>query len=512
MKNTTKWARFGAIAVFSVLITACYKDKGNYDYSEFSQVAIQLGNNGFINPRSTDTLHIDAQLIYRGDTLHASEAGDRFSFEWFSNDTEISKDPVLHFPVRELIGQRPYVKLKLTNLEDDAVYLAGFTVDAIPEYQNGWVVLTKKDGRSILSFIDPETYLVTADFYTNIAEEELGPHAIEVKEHWMAAGGLSNTGNILIIRNDPEGNIELDGITLGPIYKTNNFFLANTLPTDFRPKGEFYMWDFSIMLDDNGYTYVRKHENNAFSQSGVYPNRPTHIPGGVTFERGWSGTFLSGQVLLYDKINGRLYLGSDFGTIFPINYMPGPPIPPGTTLIHDMDKELVYVGPIQQGRFTSSYYLVFRDDAGQHSVQRIQVMDQRFSVQAILQYERPFGQGMATSESVFCQFPRIDNYMFYSGGVDNRNLYLHQQGAGTSMEYLTFDAPIKTLSARQTSVMGHTTHDQLLVGLENGDLYIVGTLAEHINNTENRLIKKIELSQGVPVSTLYKAGFGHTQM
>lgn len=508
--NTTRLTIWCVAAM--LLITSCYKDKGNYDYSEVGKVIIDLGNNGFIGPRSTDTLNIDAKLIYRGDTLLASESGDMFDFVWFSNDTEISTDPVLHFPVRELIGQRPFVKLRLTNKLDQATHLAGFYVDAIPEYQNGWVVLTKQGDRSILSFIDPENYLVTADFYTNISEEELGPNAIQVKEHWMAGAGLTNTGNILVIRNDEDGNIELDGVTLNPIYKTNSFFLANTPPPDFRPRGEFYMWDFSIMLDDNGRIYNRKHTNPAFSQSGVYPNQPMHIPGGARIARGWSGTYLSGQTILYDQDNGKLYLGSDFGTIYPINYMPGPPIPPGTTLITNMDKELVYVGPLQQGRFTSSYFLVFRDNGGQHSVQKIQVMDQRFSVQAIMMGERPFGQGTANAESVFCQFQRIENYMFYSGGAGNQTLYLHQHGPGTSTAYYTFDSPIKTLSARQSMIMGLQTHDQLLVGLENGDLYVLGTLAANINNPETRLIKKIELGQGVPVSTMYKVGFGHTQM
>src|SRR5690606_27928462 len=160
-----------------------------------------------------------------------------------------------------------------------------------------------------------DKYTITADFYTNLAEEELGPNAIEVKEHWMSGSNLTATGNVLVIRNDVGGNIELDGTNLSPMYKTNSFFLGNQVPDDFRPKGEFYMWDFSMMLDDRGRIYTRKHENSSFSQSGVYPNKPMHIPGGVHFHKGWSGTFLSGQVILYDKENGALYLGTDRGFV-----------------------------------------------------------------------------------------------------------------------------------------------------------------------------------------------------
>lgn len=502
---------FSILCAFTLAISGCLKDKGNYAYSDVHRVRIDLGNNGFLSPKSSDTLAIDPVLIYSGDTMRASMT-DAFSFIWYCNDEEISRDPTLVYPVRELTGLRPYIKLKVINPINESTFLAGFFVDAIPEYQNGWIILTKKDNRSVLSFIDPVTFEVTADFYTQIAMEELGPNALEVREHWMAGTGLTNPGNVLIVRNDPEGNIELDGTDLSPLYRTNTFFLGNVLPEDFRPKGEFYMWDYSFMLDDNGRLYTRKHENNSFSQSGVYTNKPMFIPGNIRFDKGWSGTYLSGQTLFYDKTGGSLYLGTDRGFVLPIMYMQGPPIPPGTTRIDAMDKELVYVGPLQQGRFTTSYFLVFRAADGQHHVQKIQVMDQYYTCAALFFYEKSFATGNATPESVFCQLQRIENYLFYSGGSDNRTLYLYEHGPARSTEYFTFDAPVKTISARQSMVMGVKTHDQLMVSLENGDVYILGILSEHMNKPDARLIQRIELNQGTPVSSMYKVGFAHTQM
>lgn len=500
---------YSLVALLLFLASSCYKDKGNYAYKDYNKVEILMDR--FISPRVSDTLDIEPKLVYRGDTVLASSVADIFSYTWYCNDKEISSGPVLDYPVRELTGQRPYLKLKVVNKQDESTFLAGITVDAIPAYLNGWVVLTKDGNRGIISFIDPVTYEVTPDFYTTISGEELGANAVEVKEHWMAGSGLSNPGNILVVRNDAAGNVELDGINLNPIYNTNNFFLGHTLPPDFRPRGEFYMWDWSMMLDDNGNIYVRKHENNGFSQSGVYPNKPMFIPNGVKFDKGWSGTHLSGQTILYDKTKGQLFLGSDRGLVLPINYMPGPPIPPGTTLINAMDKELVYVGKLQQGRFTSSYYLIFFDGS-QYSVQKIMVIDQFYTIQALFFYEMPFGAGTANAQSVFCQLQRIDNYMFYSGGSGNKTLYLYQHGPATSSEYYNFDSPIKTISANQEQVMGVNTHTQLMVTLENGDVYILGIAPDNIADPSSRLIKKVTLNQGVPVSSMYKMGFGFTQM
>lgn len=494
-----------------LLATSCYKDKGNYSYDELNKVTIIFKDGAFISPRVTDTLDINPNLIYRGDTILASTATETFNFTWYCNDKQIATGPVLHYAVRNLTGIRPYLKLKLVNKKDESVFLAGITVDAIPAYLTGWVVLTRKDNRSIISFIDPITYEVTADFYTTISGEELGPNAIEVKEHWMAGAGLSNPGNLLIVRNDAAGNLELDGNDLKPIYKTNNFFLGNTAPDDFRPVGEFYMWDYSMMLDDNGNVYTRKHVNNAFSQSGVYPNKPMFIPGGVKFDKGWAGTYLSGQTVLYDKTRGKLFLGTDRGLVLPVSYMPGPPIPPGTTLIDAMDKELMYVGALKQGRFTSSYYLVFFNGSN-HFVQKIMAIDQFYTIQALFFYETGFGAGTANAQSIFCQLPRIDNYMFYSGGGGNKTLYLYEHGAARSSEYYSFDSPIKTISVNQNMVMGVQTHDQLMVGLGNGEVYILGILSDEIADPAKRLKKKIVLDKGVPVSSMYKMGFGFNQM
>lgn len=502
---------YSLAAALLLLATACYRDKGNYAYDDLNQVTIDLGNNGFLGPKTSDTLRITPLLFYRGDTLAADETGNSFSYTWYCNDQEISREATLVYPVRELTGTRPYVKLKVVNNADQSTFLAGFYVDAIPEYQSGWVILTKKNNRTVLSFIDPLTYAVTADFYTTITGEELGPNAIEVKEHWMASGGLTNTGNILVVRNDAAGNIELDGTNLNPIYNTNNFFLGNTVPDNFRPRGEFYMWDYSFMLDDNGNVYTRKHVNSAYSQSGVYPNKPMFIPGGVKFDKGWSGTYLSGQTIFYDQTKGSLYLGTDRGFVLPVTYMPGPPIPPGTTLVNAMDKELVYVGKLQLGRFTSSYFLVFFDGST-HYVQKIQIMDQYYTCAALFFSEKPFGAPNANRQSVFCQLQRVENYLFYSGGADNKTLYLYDHGASNSNTYYTFDSPIKTIAASQNTVMGVSTHDQLIVGLENGDLYILGILSDQIANPAIRLIKKIELGEGMPVSSMYKVGFGYTQM
>jgi hypothetical protein len=60
--------------------------------------------------------------------------------------------------------------------------------------------------------------------------------------------------------------------------------------------------------------------------------------------------------------------------------------------------------------------------------------------------------------------------------------------------------------------MGVLTNDQLMVTLENGDVYILGILSDEMADPSRRLKKKIDLGKGVPVSSMYKMGFGFNQM
>ena len=182
-----------------------------------------------------------------------------------------------------------------------------------------------------------------------------------------------------------------------------------------------------------------------------------------------------------------------------------------STLIDAMDKEMVYVGPLKQGRFTTSYYLIFYNGT-QHYVQKLMIIDQFHTVQAVFMGEASFGAGTANAQSVFCQLPRIENYMFYSGGSDNKTLYLYEHGPNRSSEYYSFESPIKTITASQNQLMGVFTNDQVMVGLENGDVYILGILSDEIADPARRLKKKIVLDKGVPVSSMYKMGFGFNQM
>src|SRR5262245_19045242 len=103
-----------------LLLSSCYKDKGNYDYAELNKVAIVFDDGSFIKPRVADTLHIDPKLIYRGDTLRASTLTGTFSFTWYCNDSLISTSPVLDYAVRKLTGVRPYVSLKVVNKNDES--------------------------------------------------------------------------------------------------------------------------------------------------------------------------------------------------------------------------------------------------------------------------------------------------------------------------------------------------------------------------------------------------------
>jgi hypothetical protein len=489
-------------SLFLIIVTqSCYKDLGNYKYSDVNRITIDLGNNGFLNQYSSDTLRVDPVL-----TFENGQESD-LSFSWYCNNISIAENKKLEIPVKELTGKRPFIKLKVINNRDNSTFLAGFYVEIIPDYMTGWITLTRKEGRSIISFINQNTYSVYPDFYTMISGKELGPDVIEIKEHWPFDAVA--IGSIMVIRHSGEGNIELNGTDLNPLYNTNDFFLSKTLPDDYRCNGEFYMWDYSFILDDNKNLYIRKHQNNRLFQSGVYPNKPMFIPNGVKIDKGWSGPWMSGLTLFYDKTKGALFVGSDFGSVMDmsfINVFPG--MPGNYTFINNMgSKELVYVGNIKQGRYSSPFNLIYKDNTSKYYLQNIQVVHQGTFCQVIHMGEREFGNGNINQESIFCQLERKQDYIFFSGGSANKTLYLYEISTSKLSEYYTFGSTVKTISADLTN----SSNNVLMVGLEDGSFNFLGITYQNMTNPEGRFLKRVNLGEGLPVSSFYKCGYQYTQ-
>ncbi len=484
----------------SIFLHGCYEDKGNYEYETINRITVNFEHGGFLDAYMSDTLKIDPQLSF------SIEEESDLSFFWYCNDNEIYTEKVLNYPVSQLSGERPYIKIKVINNRDNSTYVEGFYVEIIPDFMTGWVVLTKENDRCKLSFINPLNYSVYSDFYTLKSGSELGPDAIHIQEHWP--NDAVTIGNIMVIRNSPEGNIEVEGKNLNPLYNTNDFFLAATPPNDYRSVGEYYMWDYSFILDDNKNLYQRKHDNNSLFQSGVYSNVPMYISGDVKFDKGWAGPWLSGLTLFYDKTNGALYVGSDFGSVLKLsftNVFPG--MPGNYTFIDNMDKELIHVGNVKQGRYASAYYLIYKDETTGYFAQNIQLVHQGTFCMAIHMGEKEFGEDKINDNTVFCQLERKSNYMFFSGGNDNKTLYLYEHTTSLQSEYYTFDSPIKTISHD----LSNASNNVLMVGLENGDIVFLGITFEDLINPDARFKQKVELGEGVPLSTFYKCGYAYSQ-
>ena len=507
IKNQTGLEMYKRILYFAICLLiagistqSCYKDLGNYEYGTVNRITIDLGNNGFLDKYLSDTLRINPDLTF------ADQPESDLSFWWYCNNAEISTSRNLEYPVRELTGSRPFVKLKVVNNRDNSTFLAGFYVEIIPDFMTGWIVLTKAGQKSAVSFIHPLNYSVYPDFYTLITGNELGPNAVSVQQHFPF--DAMSIGSIIVVRNSNEGNIEINGVDLNPLYNTNDFFLAKTLPADFRCNGEYYMWDYSFMLDDNGYIYQRKHQNNKLFQSGVYSNKPMYIPNNVKIHQGWAGPWMSGLTLFYDKNKGALFVGSDFGSVMEVSFINVFPGMPGSfTLINNMNKELVYVGNVKQGRYSSPFNLVYRDNSSNYHLQKIQVVHQGTFCQVIHMGEMPFGGGNINENSVFHQLERKQDYLFFSGGAGNQTLYMYEINTNRLSEYFSFNSKITAITADLTN----SSNNVLMVGLESGNIEFLGITYQNMTVPEGRHLKSVQLGEGVPVSAFFKSGYQYSQ-
>ena len=83
-----------------VLITGCYNDNGNYDYSEINEVKIKFSHttNDSLFVASGDTIYLNPEIIYDGDSVN-------LSYEWKIFDASLTKDLITNeYPKATIIS------------------------------------------------------------------------------------------------------------------------------------------------------------------------------------------------------------------------------------------------------------------------------------------------------------------------------------------------------------------------------------------------------------------------
>lgn len=147
--------------VSACLVTACYDDKGNYDYVALNEISVDTtGVSTTYTLEQYDSLHIVPVLRFTQGTI----PDDKLAYKWvmytdkFSNtasDMEVlSTEKELHIQVTQQSKTENYaIMYYVTNLENNTVWQQKYTLIVQPSVVSGIVALHTLNGESDIDYI-----------------------------------------------------------------------------------------------------------------------------------------------------------------------------------------------------------------------------------------------------------------------------------------------------------------------------------------------------------------------
>lgn len=155
-----------AIAFMAIIQASCYDDKGNYDYTDISQVEITNLEEVYRLVSYRDTLHIVPKIT-------STNPQDEFECLWVVNPAytqapsmgeEIQKDTIctekeLHYPVNLRLGLYDLV-LKVTNTTTGHAKFHNMSLEVTTPFALGFYVLKEDNGTTELDLHKPDGTIV----------------------------------------------------------------------------------------------------------------------------------------------------------------------------------------------------------------------------------------------------------------------------------------------------------------------------------------------------------------
>lgn len=311
------------LLVFAGLLSSCYEDKGNYDYQAMNDITISLplpdGNTEYV---LGDILNIQPELVFAQGIKSES-----LTYSWTFNGTEISTESVLKWTV-DKEAQYKDLRLAITDQDTGITYYGSAMISVTSVYVNdGWIVLSEKDGKTMLSYLrstrkeveeDGKTTTVydcavTKDVYAlSNGGEILGSGPVSINQHFVSQwDSQDKTSWLWLVQKGGQGCVDISGSTYKIAGSLEDMFLDGGYPEGFEPQQVYDLFLLSLAVGTDGRIYTRVKDTELLFNTSQFLNEPVLSYNGKPID----GTMIvnepsfvdQGGVLLYDK-NSKRYL------------------------------------------------------------------------------------------------------------------------------------------------------------------------------------------------------------
>ena len=285
----------------------CYDDKGNYEYKQINDIEISFPDYNFEQVIG-ETFKLYPKFTYK----YKDTANLNLSYKWAIGERVIGENRQLVWQVDT--NEQVEIALYVTNIDDNMVYMGSTIVrpTSIYTWYNSYLVLSEKNGKSILSFVrydekenaSGETIYdefdrpvlvnqVYEDIYYNENKDELGSKPLFIQEH--IAKIFPSEGHVIVFQEGGQGSVDLDGTSMKKDILLVESFSKGSYPADFHPTNAEMMTYTHLIENHDGKIYYKIKESYKLFQSGYYIHTP------LMFENKEIRAHIINSVLANDK-------------------------------------------------------------------------------------------------------------------------------------------------------------------------------------------------------------------
>ena len=545
MKNYLKIYIISAIG--ALLLTGCYEDKGNYDYSteggalDFSEM-LNYGNYGSYTFRMDEEVTFEVKYKILDPTLNENN----ISYTWFRGSELISTEKALNLG-EQLPGDYKLM-LVVTDNRFNYTYSIPITYTVTPMYTDGWAVLSDNNGTSELGYF----YIDASDNSFSEFEADLYPKynngetlGTEPKELVYHAYGVNSDFALNITQGGTEGPIDLDAGSMTKLGTIKNDFIGEA-PANLNVKSPIYKNGGVFILTEDGDVYLRdeaQYNGTIVPHTGKFPSVPAYIDGGMKISKWINNSALSSMMLDqyfvvgYDEMHDRLITfiasSSNTGAILPFTaalytnanepHLPGDP---GSDGINDYP-DIQYPGPEDLSGYDvvalCSYNGSF-DDGSQMYVANILKKESDNTCYLLtfgywytsrasdvdLEHFYPFPVEIDPDHMIYTSNQAGEPYMYFTAN-GNKDLYFLNLSNGTCRKIYSSASEITALRTGEASNMMYSWGfgalgrygEKLVVGTVDGQLTVLEVTNTTLAAGNATVLKQYDTGAGKIVAIEY---------
>ena len=494
----------------------CYDDKGNYEYKQINDIEISFPDYNFEQVIG-ETFKLYPKFTYK----YKDTANLNLSYKWAIGERVIGENRQLVWQVDT--NEQVEIALYVTNIDDNMVYMGSTIVrpTSIYTWYNSYLVLSEKNGKSILSFVrydekenaSGETIYdefdrpvlvnqVYEDIYYNENKDELGSKPLFIQEH--IAKIFPSEGHVIVFQEGGQGSVDLDGTSMKKDILLVESFSKGSYPADFHPTNAEMMTYTHLIENHDGKIYSKIKESYKLFQSGYYIHTP------LMFENKEIRAHIINSVLANDKpytllhsigttenpenrlllVHDLQYSFTDVNVSGKVVALPEPTKgwPENFRPLTDLGNcQVINISQYNTGNTKKPGYTMFlKNSDGSYQYQAFE-LEREYSGEKLSYPKKtiagkeqemlisfPITSPIPLEECVFCNIAsRQNEYIFIAYGIDIYFLDRTSPENGIR-HYYTCKANVVDMDGREYY------GEQLFVGLDNG-----GVLLLNSNNAKN---------------------------